>query len=343
MMFSVLVPVYNVEKYLCQCIETIIGQTEQDFELILVNDGSKESSGRICEEYKRKLPDKIKVIHQENKGLLLSRRVSISEAKGEYCVFVDADDYIRKDMLAVIKRTIIQSNTDLVIFNYTKVTDDGKFSRAQIFPMNQVFTEETKALIYEKIIKEDSLNNIVIKAVKSNLIDKNFDYCIAKHVNIAEDLLQTLPIVTNANKIIYINEDLYYYRQNSSSMTKMFNPIWYESITYVYIQLSAYMKIWNLYNEYGRGLLQHRYLQMVKEGIRQVSLPSCTWDKAKKAEFLQNLAHSNYFIDAYDNKNLKCEDIRWLIMLDLMRKNKIWLLLRIIDVKRALERKTMKI
>jgi glycosyltransferase involved in cell wall biosynthesis len=343
MLFSVLVPVYNQEKYLSECIESIIRQTETDFELILVDDGSKDSSGRICDEYQNRFPEKIKVIHQENKGSLLARRITISESKGEYCIFVDSDDYIRKDMLEIIKRTINETKADLVIFNYLRVTDDGKkLRRAQIFSDTRIFTGENKTVIYERLLKDDSLNNLAIKAFKNELIDMDFDYDTVGHVNVAEDLLETLPIVTNAKRIVYINEDLYFYRQNSSSITKTFNPVWYDSITYVYKQLAEHMERWKLNNEHGMNLFRQRHIDMVKEGIRQLSLSGCNWDIAKRREFLEMLASSRAFIDAFDNAALTGGQVRWGILLALLRKKRILFLLHIIDTKRFFARGVKK-
>ena len=99
-MISVIVPVYNVEKYIRRCIESILIQEYRNFELILVDDGSTDSSGDICEEY-AKDNNRITVIHQENKGLSGARNTGISNAKGEWVVFIDSDDYISKTMLGI--------------------------------------------------------------------------------------------------------------------------------------------------------------------------------------------------------------------------------------------------
>ena len=94
---TVVVPVYNVEKYLIRCIESLINQTLKEIEIILVNDGSKDKSGKICEKYALKYKN-IKVIHQLNKGLSGARNTGIKIAQGEYVGFVDSDDYVEKDM-----------------------------------------------------------------------------------------------------------------------------------------------------------------------------------------------------------------------------------------------------
>lgn len=337
MIFSILVPVYNVEKYLRQCIESIVQQTEKDFELILVNDGSTDASGMICEEYQQRLPDKIKVIHQENKGLLLTRRVSISEAKGQYCIFVDSDDYLRKDALEVIKQTIIQNNADLVIYNCVRVTDEGEaYERVPVFVDGKVFTENDKWQIYTVLVKGNSLNNLVIKAVKRELIDKDNNYHDARHVSNAEDLLQTLPIVTNAKRIVYRGEALYFYRQNSSSITKTFNSSWYDSVMYVNNRLRNYITLWEMDNEYGLDLLRQRYIKLIIEAIRQLTFPSCNIKLAERREYLAKLADDNYF-EAYDDYvTFRSVGLIWGIVLTLLRKRQIFLVACITIIKKLL-------
>ena len=97
--FSVLIPVYNTEKYIEECLQSVLNQTYQDFEIILVDDGSTDSSGVICDNYQKDYPEKIKVKHKENQGQLASRCVAIKEAKGDYCIFVDSDDSIKNNLL----------------------------------------------------------------------------------------------------------------------------------------------------------------------------------------------------------------------------------------------------
>lgn len=124
-MISVIVPVYNVEKYLRRCIESILIQKYRDFELILVDDGSTDLSGDICEEYTKKY-SKITVIHQQNKGLSGARNTGIANAKGEWIVFVDSDDYISQTMLGDLYETAINNNVTLAMCDFQCIGEDGK-------------------------------------------------------------------------------------------------------------------------------------------------------------------------------------------------------------------------
>ncbi len=120
--FSVLIPVYNVEKYLNECVDSVLSQTFQNFEIILVNDGSTDSSGKICEEYAKK-DNRVKFFHQENKGLFLTRRFSISKAEGEFLLFLDSDDFWDVDLLEIVNKYIEKYLCDLIIFKLKRVSE----------------------------------------------------------------------------------------------------------------------------------------------------------------------------------------------------------------------------
>ena len=336
MLFSILVPVFNVEKYLSQCIESILNQTEQDFELILVDDGSNDSSGQVCDSYQKLYPVRIRVIHQENKGLLLARRAAIKEAKGDYCVFVDSDDYLRLDALEIIKQIIDETKSDLILYNCIDFTDKGKQrERNPVFAGKQIFCEENKYKIYEKIIEGNSLNNLFLKVVKKDLLDKDTDYSRVAFVSNGEDLLQTLPIVTNAKKIVYIDTPLYFYRQNVSSMTRTFNPKWFESVSFVFKQLANYTKKWNMYDE---EKLKRRYIQIIIQAIKQMGYPSCNIRSIILKNYLEVLAHDEYFIEAYDHVKLRNINLTWRIMLRLLRQRNILLIQLITAIRRFITR-----
>ena len=123
MFFSVVVPVYNVEQYLKECVDSILSQTFKDFELILVNDGSKDSSPAICDEYAKK-DDRIKVIHKPNGGLSDARNVGTAAAKGEYVIYIDSDDYVTTDMYQKMYQKAISGNFDMVVCDLNYIYDD---------------------------------------------------------------------------------------------------------------------------------------------------------------------------------------------------------------------------
>ena len=147
---SIVVPIYNVEKYLKQCIESIINQTLQDIEIILVDDGSPDNCPQICDEYAKK-DSRIKVVHKKNGGLSSARNAGIEVATGDFIGFVDSDDYIELDMYEKMYNIAKENHVDFVVSDYYKVSDKGKI----------ITTIDMNEGIYDKnrIIKEIFIKN----------------------------------------------------------------------------------------------------------------------------------------------------------------------------------------
>ncbi len=114
--FSIIVPVYNIAEYLPKCIDSVLSQTSQDYELLLIDDGSPDNSGAICDDFAARYPDKIRAIHQPNGGAGAARNQGIALSKGEYLLFLDGDDYWESNLLADLKAAMKQHNADLYLF-----------------------------------------------------------------------------------------------------------------------------------------------------------------------------------------------------------------------------------
>lgn len=123
---SVIVPVYKAEKYLPKCIDSILGQTYRNFELILIDDGSPDKSGQICEEYAAR-DERVRVFHQENQGVTRTREIGVEKARGRYIVWVDADDYAGEELLEKVMRRFRETGADIVVYGYQDI-ENGKFT-----------------------------------------------------------------------------------------------------------------------------------------------------------------------------------------------------------------------
>ena len=263
MLFSVLIPVYNISRYLPECVKSALSQSEQDFELVLVDDGSTDGSGQMCDNFAAQHPDQIRVIHQANSGLILARRAGIAAAKGDYCIFLDGDDALEPDCLAFVHETIERHNADIVIYNnYSFFEDDQtREPNAPVFADETVFCGEEKKRIYRELIASWRLNNIWTKAIRTELLQADdtpyADYAANPHT---EDLLQTLYPVTHASCIAYRTKELYLYRRHSRSMTQNLEL---SQITRLYNaavlrQLRAYMTKWGMDSQQELDLLSAR-------------------------------------------------------------------------------------
>lgn len=263
-LYSVLIPVYNVENQLGKCIYSVLEQTYPNFEIILIDDGSTDGSGFVCERY-AKLDERIRVYHQFNQGLIMARRNGIAKAIGDYYLFLDSDDFWDPDLLETINKAILDYGCDMVIFNYKRITPDKVLINKPVFENGSLFDSDNKKQIFEEVIKGSRLNNIWIKAVNSNIID-NIDYTKYKRIKYAEDLLQSLLLLCNARKILYLDKAMYNYRMNPASMTHKFNVRSIKDITIVrgvvlkYMELLAmnenkYLKLF--YQNYVNGVLSY--------------------------------------------------------------------------------------
>jgi glycosyltransferase involved in cell wall biosynthesis len=212
-LISVIVPVYNVEKYLSRCVDSLLRQTYSNLEVILVEDGTKDNSGRICDEYAQK-DERVKVIHQQNKGLSGARNTGIDNANGEYIAFLDSDDYVSDKIYEKLQEYMQFYDADIVMCNYIR------FSGGYCHNCDDKQVEVTKLdakMALENIYSSDGESYTVAwnKLYKRSVIaDIRYPQ---KRLN--EDEFTTYKFFANANTIIYTNEILYYYFYNNDSIT----------------------------------------------------------------------------------------------------------------------------
>lgn len=221
-LFSVVMPIYNVKKYVNESIESVLNQTFKDFEVILVDDGSTDGCRDICDYYVEK-DKRSRVIHQENKGLLLARRAGIREACGKYLINVDSDDKCVATMLEELATIIEEYKPDLIIYNYSRVDDNGHVFEHKPVCQNNLEKLE-KEWVLDRFVSTVDLNLMWIKCAKLDLVDADFDYTFYGKLNMAEDQLQSAAIFEKVNNIYYYSRSLYFYRDNCESITKKQTP-----------------------------------------------------------------------------------------------------------------------
>ncbi|MBV4417258.1 glycosyltransferase [Clostridium tyrobutyricum] len=217
---TVIVPIYNVEKYLHKCIQSIINQTYPHLEIILVDDGSPDNCGSICDDYSLK-DDRIKVIHKENGGLSDARDVGLDNATGDYVSFIDSDDYISKEFYEVLINLIIKYNADIAQCEFLEIYEDYTYNEVKIYiDQNINILNNIEAL--NNLFNENYVNTVVVwnKIYKRELF-KNIRYPKGK---VHEDEYTTYKLLFNAEKVVLTSKKMYYYLQRSNSiMGKGFN------------------------------------------------------------------------------------------------------------------------
>ncbi len=208
-LISIIIPVYKVEKYLEKCIQSVINQTYENLQIILVDDGSPDNCGKICDEYAKK-DHRIEVIHKSNGGLSDARNKGLEIAKGEYIGFVDSDDYIEADMYEVLYNLLKQYNADVSICNFYTVSQE----KIAIKNADNGIKEYNRIEILKEILLDNNIQSYAWnKLYKKDLFDE-IKYPVGKKY---EDIGTTFYLLEKCNKVVVTGKPEYYYinRQDS--------------------------------------------------------------------------------------------------------------------------------
>lgn len=218
---SVIVPVYNVELYLEQCIDSILNQTYTNIEILLIDDGSTDSSGTICEKYSKKY-DNVKTFHKENGGLMSAWKYGVEYASGQYIGFVDSDDWIDEDMYETLLDAILSANADISVCGLIK----GEYILTQPSDFNGIMQVEE---VYPKLINNGNfmgrgvIPSRVVKLFNKSVVEKTLSYCI-NDITLGEDMTMNFAAFMFAKRVVFLNDFFpYHYRVNLESITQKFN------------------------------------------------------------------------------------------------------------------------
>ena len=216
-LISIITPVYNVEKYLNRCIESIVNQTYRSFELILIDDGSKDGSSALCDEWEKK-DKRIRVIHQKNAGAGAARNRGLAEAAGEYIGFVDSDDWIELDMYELLM-SALDSDKNADMSECETFRTRGVSSNTQKGSPKTTFTVMNREELLKSFFRVnggESNYGIYTKLIKKDIL-KDFKFVEG---TISEDVMASYYFYTHCNRTIKINKKLYNYYQNQSGVTR---------------------------------------------------------------------------------------------------------------------------
>lgn len=302
--FSVLIPVYNVEKYLAECLESVVTQCFQNFEVIIVIDGSTDNSLKIASRYADK-DNRIKIIKSKNQGAFHSRSLAYANANGSHCICLDSDDkWKNNNVLSILYDTLKKCDADIVCFEKEIYFGDGKSKSCKpIFNETKFFEKENKFHLYKTLLQNSSLNSIWGKVFKTNLLDFSVFYSYPR-VTMGEDLINTLYLFKMANKILYISDVLYEYRKNYSSISYSFG---YSNKDAFFAPLRELNKciLENYYdNEEIKQLLAERYIKdMVVFSV--YSYANINGKKEEYIKMLNDISEDDIFKDYFNQYNNK--------------------------------------
>ncbi len=219
--FSILISVYNSEKYLDECLTSVLAQSFTDFEVIIVDDGSVDNSGKICDSYAQK-DSRIRVLHTKNNGVFIARSIAEKESVGEYLIHVDSDDIVDPSLLSVIDDEIRRNNSDLVFYDFDSFYPDGSVVNKTFFETDRTFSSEKKQELF-RLLLTTTFNSLCHKCFNRRLISCCPDYAEFGRLSHGEDLLRSAYLVSGIKNASYIKRSLYYYRREVGASAR-FDP-----------------------------------------------------------------------------------------------------------------------
>ena len=297
---SIIVPVYNVEKYLSTCIDSLLNQTLEEIEIILIDDNSPDNCPEICDEY-AKQDERIKVVHKQNEGLGYARNSGIEIAVGEYLTFVDSDDYVELNAYQNLYAKLMDTKADVIYFNFQRFNDQGNnWNDASIFKEKMYQTkDDVHQLMLDMIANPPSAKNDRNIQVSSccavyrrEPIKKYGLRFKSERELISEDLLFNFDYLLHATNVITIPDVYYNYRSNPLSLTSAIRPdrIYKNHILYQYI---LEILITNNFGEDGYMRATRLFIGYTRYGIRQYIHSSLA--KKEKMQWLKEVSHYDYW------------------------------------------------
>ena len=330
---SVIVPVYNVEKYLNRCVESIINQTYKNLEIILIDDGSTDASSQMCDAYE---DNRIVVIHKENEGLGLSRNVGISKATGEYILFVDSDDYLDEDMIENLYTDMKENNADTCIGGYKRVYADRVEEYKNIYAGQVFYDEEIISNVLVKMFGkygkiDDHIEMSVWKVLFSRdiIINNNIKFPSEKEF-ISEDIIFDTAYYPKSKRLCISGDIGYNYCDNFGSLTTKYNPRRFELQEKLFLELKKRTNELGIY-ELSKQRMLNTLIAIARYSIKlEQKYADVNGVKVSKKN-IQKICSSSILKEAFreyqDNDNIKSKIINFTIKNRLY--NLLWLIMTI--------------
>lgn len=241
-LITVIVPVYNVEKYIKECVDSLIHQTYRNIEIILVDDGSNDNSGKICDEYAL-IDSRIKVIHKQNEGLGFARNSGLEVSTGKYVTFIDSDDVAELDLVEQLMKEVIDKNVDTCIGGFKRITEDGRRVFQESYASESFMGEDVYNKLFARMLgsapdAHDSIRMSVWNVLYSmDVIRKYRIRFPSERVFISEDIVWDSEYYQYAQAVSVIESTAYCYRITPGSLTQKYKPQMIDKICVLYNEM----------------------------------------------------------------------------------------------------------
>lgn len=241
-LITIIVPVYNVEKYINECVDSLVNQTYKNLEIILVDDGSNDKSGAVCDDYAL-LDKRVKVIHKQNEGLGFARNTGLKVAQGKFVTFIDSDDTADADLVEKLVNGIYGTNSDTCIGGFKRISENGlvnfeeKYNNA-IYEGEDVYDKLFARMLGSAPDKHDAIRMSVWNVLYSmDIVRRHNIEFPSERVFISEDIIWDSEYYKYAKKAIVIDSTAYNYRITPGSLTQKYKPDMLEKICVLYNEL----------------------------------------------------------------------------------------------------------
>lgn len=315
---SVIVPVYNVEKYLAKCLDSVVGQTYTQLEIICVNDGSPDNSGAILEKYAKK-DSRIKVITQENTGLSGARNTGIKAATGDYIVFLDSDDWIDTEAVEAAVNAAQSRDCDTVMWGYVREFGDKSLEK-KIFDGDRSFDEkETRdlhrrlaGLTGEELSNPENTDALVTawgKLYTAKIIKENELQFVDTKIIGTEDLLFNMYYFCFAKKCFFIDKSFNHYRKdNETSLTRSYKSKLFDQWSELYLRIGKCIDENSLGEDFRKALDNRICLSMIGLGLNEL----CNKEShTARMRNLKNILSSERYRKAFSDLDFSYFPIHW--------------------------------
>ncbi|RDI45706.1 glycosyltransferase family 2 protein [Falsibacillus pallidus] len=320
---SIVVPIYNVDKYLVRCLDSLLNQTLKDIEIICVNDGSSDASLPILEKYEE-IDKRINIINKVNGGVSSARNCGIDAARGEYIGFVDPDDWVDHDMYLSLYKTAISDKADIVMCSYIREFSNHSKEKKFNFPEKSIFENQSvKSNIMRKLIGPlneevanpelmDAWGTVWSKLFRADIIKSNeIRFTDLNVIGTNEDLLFNIQVINFAQTFVFLNKPYYHYwRANSGSVTTGFKPLLFDQWLNLYHLIEEFIKKNSLSEEYYSALNNRMCLGTLGLGLNTISKENKD-SSFKKIKHLKHILKSEQLKNSFKQLDLKKFPLIW--------------------------------
>lgn len=344
-LISIIVPVYKTEPYLRQCLDSLVGQTYENIEIICVNDGSPDNSAQILEEYEKN-DNRIKVITQENQGVSAARNNGVEASSGEYIMFIDSDDWVDTDMCETMYQAVTENEFPVCMCCYIKEFE-GKSTVTNLFDGDKILVGDS---YYEEFFenlagvkncnlrypeKMDALVSPCMQLFKKDILS-DIRFVSTNELSTGEDWLYQMEIYSKADKIVYIDKPFYHYRKtNEDSITSKYKPDLFEKWGKLYGYIEEVLKKYDFYEKYKNHLENKIALSYLYLGLNEIKSANGFMAQKKR---LKEIRCTNKFEDAFSRLDIMNMPVHWKLFFFLCKKKLIFgtaLMLYVIEYLRT--------